>query len=185
MSNAMSTVERLPQTSVRAPEAPREGRVIGLASSTFEPNGAIPLKMVFDRCGGQNISPQLAWSGFPSATKSFALTCFDPDAPTGSGFWHWVVANIPASVTSFAENAAATGLPGGAVEGFTDYGVSHYGGPCPPAGDPPHRYVFTLYALDIPSIAGAGPTMTGARLVFSTRSHLLATGVVEGRYGTK
>jgi Raf kinase inhibitor-like YbhB/YbcL family protein len=154
-----------------------------MASSTFEAGATLPRRVAYDGCGGDNVSPHLSWSGVPPGTRSFALTCFDPDAPTGSGFWHWVVANIPERVMDLAENAAATGLPLGAVQGFTDYGVSHYGGPCPPGGDPPHRYIFTVYALDIPAIDGAGPTLSGARLVFSTRGHLLAEGTLEGRYG--
>jgi Raf kinase inhibitor-like YbhB/YbcL family protein len=169
--------------TVRAPEAPSGGADLKVTSSTFQAGGAIPTAMAFGGCGGKNVSPQLSWSGAPSGTKSFALTCFDPDAPTGSGFWHWVVANIPARVTSLDENAAVKGLPAGVVEGFTDYGVSQWGGPCPPPGDAPHRYIFTVYALDIPAIDGASPTLGGARLVFSMRGHLLAKGSIEGRYG--
>lgn len=164
--------------SVRAPQGPKNGHAIRVTSTTFPADGMIPAKVAFGGCGGQNVSPQLAWANAPEGTKSFALICFDPDAPTGSGFYHWVVANIPASVTSISENT----LPPGAVEGSTDYGESKYGGPCPPTGDPPHRYHFTIYALDIPSIESAGPTMTGARLVFSMRGHLLAQGTLTGKY---
>jgi Raf kinase inhibitor-like YbhB/YbcL family protein len=171
------------QVSLRAPEPPHTDAQLGMTSTTFQSGGTIPRSVAFSGCGGENVSPQLAWSNFPPGTQSFALTCFDPDAPTGSGFWHWVVANIPARVTSLDENAAAKGLPVGATQGATDYGMSHWGGPCPPPGDPPHRYIFTVYALDIPTIEGAGPTMGGARLVFSMRGHLLAKGSIEGRYG--
>lgn len=169
--------------SVRAPQAPRTESHFSVTSTTFAAGATIPARVAFSACGGENVSPQLSWSGFPPGTQSFALTCFDPDAPTGSGFWHWVVANIPARVTSLEESAATKGLPLGATQGFTDYGTSHWGGPCPPPGDPPHRYIFTVYALDIPSIEGAGPTMSGARLIFSMRGHLLAKGSIEGRFG--
>jgi Raf kinase inhibitor-like YbhB/YbcL family protein len=165
--------------SVRAPQEPKHAKAIKVTSTTFAADGPIPAKVAYGPCGGQNVSPQLSWSNVPDGTKSFALICFDPDAPTGSGFYHWIVANIPASVTSIGENA----LPAGAVQGWTDYGESKYGGPCPPSGDPPHRYHFTIYALDVPAIDGAGPTLTGARLVFSMRGHLLAQGTLIGKYG--
>ena len=158
---------------------PKHPDAIRVTSTTFPSDGMIPAKVAFAPCGGQNVSPQLSWSGFPPGTKSFALICFDPDAPTGSGFYHWVVANIPGSVTSIAEGS----LPAGVIQGSTDYGESKYGGPCPPTGDPPHRYHFTIYALDIPAIDSAGPSMTGARLVFAMRGHLLAQGTLTGKYG--
>lgn len=164
--------------SVRAPQGPKHANALRVTSTTFEADGMIPAKVAFGGCGGQNVSPQLAWANAPQGTKSFALICFDPDAPTGSGFYHWVVANVPASVTSISENM----LPAGAVQGSTDYGESKYGGPCPPTGHGPHRYHFTVYALDIPAIEGIGPTMTGARLVFSMRGHLLAQGTLTGKY---
>jgi Raf kinase inhibitor-like YbhB/YbcL family protein len=101
-------------------------------------------------CEGNNQSPHLAWSGAPAGTKSFAVTCFDPDAPTGSGFWHWLVVNIPPNVTELgldAGNRKAAKLPQGALQTRTDFGTPGYGGPCPPPGDHPHRYLFTVFAV--------------------------------------
>ncbi len=113
-------------------------------------------------CSGGNISPALSWSNAPTGTQSFALLAYDPDAPTGSGWWHWVVYNIPASVTSLPAGAGdpkKSLLPAGAVQGRTDFGTAGYGGPCPPPGKP-HRHYFRLYALkvaklDIPADATA------------------------------
>jgi Raf kinase inhibitor-like YbhB/YbcL family protein len=101
-------------------------------------------------CAGENKSPHLKWSGAPVGTKSFAVTCYDPDAPTGSGFWHWLVVNIPPDVTELALDAGnpkSGKLPKGALQTRTDYGAPHYGGPCPPEGDHPHRYLFTVFAV--------------------------------------
>ena len=122
-------------------------------------------------CQGQNIAPALEWRNAPVGTKSFAVQMYDPDAPTGSGFWHWGVYNIPASVTSLARGAgnAPDRLPSGANGGMSDFqdtgatgGNGNYGGPCPPVGDKPHRYVFTVYALAVDNLhAAAGIPKTG------------------------
>lgn len=124
-------------------------------------------------CTGGNRSPQLRWEGAPAETKSFAVTCFDPDAPTGSGFWHWVVANIPPSVTELALGAGSVGgtLPHGALQVRTDFGKPGYGGPCPPAGDHPHRYLFTVFAVSIdtlPVTADTSAAIVGFYLNFNT-----------------
>ncbi|MCM2349005.1 MAG: YbhB/YbcL family Raf kinase inhibitor-like protein [Bacteriovoracaceae bacterium] len=121
-----------------------------LKTSSFDPSKTLPNKFVFNSsgCTGDNVSPELEWTGAPETTKSFAITVFDPDAPTGSGWWHWTVANIPANVTNIEEGASNNKkLPAGAIEGKTDYGTSGYGGACPPPGKKAHRYIFTVYAL--------------------------------------
>lgn len=104
-------------------------------------------------CNGQNISPALSWSDAPKRTKSFAITIYDPDAPTGSGWWHWQVVNIPTTVTSIRTDASAKKtLPKGALEIMNDYGVTGFGGACPPVGDKPHTYIVTIHALDVATI---------------------------------
>jgi Raf kinase inhibitor-like YbhB/YbcL family protein len=123
--------------------------------------------------GGQNISPQLAWSGFPDETRGFVVTCFDPDAPTGSGFWHWVAVNVPLSVTELARGAGGPeqALPQGAFAVRNDYGERAWGGCAPPAGDRPHRYVFAVHALDVDGLdvtADASPAYVGFNLFFHT-----------------
>jgi len=101
-------------------------------------------------CNGQNLSPELSWKDAPKGTKSFAVTLYDPDAPTGSGWWHWVVVNIPATVTKLEGGASGRkSMPKGAVEVMNDYGSAGFGGACPPQGDKPHRYIVTVYALDV------------------------------------
>ena len=101
-------------------------------------------------CDGNNQSPELHWEGAPHGTRSFALTCYDPDAPIGSGFWHWVVVNIPQDALSITEGPNS--LPHAALETRTDFGRPGYGGPCPPQGDHPHRYIFTLFSLSVDSL---------------------------------
>ena len=135
-------------------------------------------------CAGGNKSPHLAWSGAPAGTKSFAVTCFDPDAPTGSGFWHWLVVNIPPSVTELpldAGNAKAGRLPAGALQTRTDFGVPGYGGPCPPAGDHPHRYLFTVVAVDKDKL-DVTPDTSAAVVGFQLHFSTLAKAAIMGLY---
>ena len=125
-------------------------------------------------CAGDNKSPHLAWSDAPDGTKSFALTCFDPDAPTGSGFWHWVVVNLPSNLTELpldAGNQRSGKLPDGALQVRTDFGAPGYGGPCPPQGDHPHRYLFTVFAVGVdqlPVNADTSAAVVGFNLHFNT-----------------
>ena len=125
-------------------------------------------------CTGKNLSPHLSWSDVPEGTESFAVTCFDPDAPTGSGFWHWVVANIPPSVTELplgAGDPEAGKMPDGALEVRTDFGKPGYGGPCPPEGVNIHRYIFTVHAVgmkSLPVTADTSAAVVGFYLNFNT-----------------
>jgi Raf kinase inhibitor-like YbhB/YbcL family protein len=132
-------------------------------------------------CAGSNISPQLSWSGAPDGTGSFAITCYDPDAPTGSGFWHWVVVNIPADVTSLDAGASGSGLPAGALETRTDLGKPGYGGPCPPEGDHPHRYIFTVFAVGADSLPVDADT-SGAVVGFNLNFNTLAKASIMGLF---
>ena len=145
---------------------------------------------VFDGFGmtGDNISPNLRWHGFPTGTQGFAVTCFDPDAPTGSGFWHLVLLDVPASVTELATGAVSgdlSGLPAGAFCVRNDYRVKAFGGAAPPQGDPAHRYVFAVHALDLPRLAAEGvdsdvsPAVAG----FNLRFHTIARGMIIPVYG--
>lgn len=138
-------------------------------SPDIKPASSIAEEQVFNGfgCQGGNISPALNWSGAPAGTKSYAVTVYDPDAPTGSGWWHWVVFNIPASANGLARNAGSTQttlLPAGSIQSRTDFGKPGYGGPCPPVGDKPHRYAFTVHALKVdklPLDADAPAAMVG------------------------
>ncbi|HPR45746.1 MAG TPA: YbhB/YbcL family Raf kinase inhibitor-like protein [Ottowia sp.] len=128
-----------------------------LRSGSFADQGQLPKAFVHHAmgAGGDNVSPDLSWEGAPEGTQSFALTMYDPDAPTGSGWWHWVVYDIPANVTSLPRGAGAAGgagLPAGAKMGHTDFGTAEYGGAAPPPGHGPHRYILTLYALKTPKL---------------------------------
>jgi hypothetical protein len=128
-----------------------------LTSPDIAPGGRIAEAQVFNGfgCTGGNVSPELRWENPPAGTRSFALLVHDPDAPTGSGWWHWLVWNIPATTTALSAGAGSTQpgkLPRGAVQGRTDFGSSGYGGPAPPPGHGPHHYYFRLHALSAASL---------------------------------
>ena len=155
-------------------------RALTVTSTDFADGQTIPMSHVFNAfgCTGGNASPQLAWTGAPAGTRSFAVVAHDPDAPTGVGFFHWIVADLPASTTTLAGGAP---LAQGAVAGRTDFGGTTYGGPCPPPGAPHHSH-FTVYALDVPSLGLADPP-SGALIRFMLRAHTLAYGRITGTYG--
>src|SRR6266516_4466713 len=153
---------------------------MSLTSTDLKEGATIANEQVFKGfgCTGSNVSPALNWSGAPGGTKSFVVTMYDPDAPTGSGWWHWVVFNIPPGTTSLPKGAGDVKkklMPKGAIQSRTDYGATGYGGPCPPPGDKPHRYQITLFALDVDKLPNAKNTAAYAALVgFDLNSHTLA-----------
>lgn len=160
-----------------------------LASPDFRPNGPIAMEQVYNGfgCSGQNISPALKWSGAPVDAKSFALLVHDPDAPTGgAGWWHWLVVNIPATATELRKDAGrpdGSNLPPGCAQIATDFGAPGWGGPCPPVGDKPHRYDFTLYALktDRLDVSGASPSLVG----YMVNGSLIGKVKLTGKFGRK
>ncbi|MFD6881785.1 MULTISPECIES: YbhB/YbcL family Raf kinase inhibitor-like protein [unclassified Rhodococcus (in: high G+C Gram-positive bacteria)] len=135
--------------------------------------------------GGGDVSPQLSWSGFPAETKSFVVTVFDPDAPTGSGFWHWAVANIPVTVTELPTGAGtpgAPGLPESAVTLRHDGGAHGFIGAAPPAGHGYHRYIVAVHALDVDVLDGVTADSSPAFLGFNVFGHAIARGLLTGTY---
>lgn len=157
-----------------------------LSSPDFEAGGSIPMTHVADifGCAGENRSPALDWTDPPEGTGAFALMVHDPDAPTGgAGFWHWIALNIPAEASSLPQGAGNEGgdMPAGVTQIPNDYGIAGWGGPCPPEGDDPHRYDFTLYALpqamDVPQ--GASKAVIG----FMVNASALDRATLQGRFG--
>ena len=137
-------------------------------------------------CTGGNMSPPLQWNGEPAGTKSFVVTLFDPDEHGDpSGWWHWIVYDLPANTHSLPKGAGAehsTVLPAGTMQGRTDLGNDAYHGPCPDKGDPPHRYTFTIYALSVEKLDVPADS-SGAMVVSTAKDHLLGKAVFVAHYG--
>lgn len=156
-----------------------------VTSSDVTDGATLPMTQVFgpDAPGGENSSPALAWSDFPAGTVSFAVTCFDPDAPTPSGFWHWVAVDLPSSVTELAAGAGAgdDALPGQAFHVRNDFGNHRYDGAAPPPGDVPHRYFFVIHAVDVPTL-GVDGSASPAVVSFNLAFHTLARAVLVGTF---
>jgi Raf kinase inhibitor-like YbhB/YbcL family protein len=159
-----------------------------LTSADVKPGKHLTDEQVFNGfgCSGANVSPQLAWQNAPKETKSFVVTVYDPDAPTGSGWWHWVVYNIPAATTELAKGAGSgkAPLPEGAVQGRTDFGAPGFGGACPPAGDKANRYIFTVYALKTDKLELA-PDASAALVGFMTHANSLGSATFTALYARK
>jgi Raf kinase inhibitor-like YbhB/YbcL family protein len=172
--------------AIATPAGAQTGGPFTLSSKEVAAGKPFPLAQVFGGmgCTGKNLSPSLSWHGAPAEARSFAVTIYDPDAPTGSGWWHWVVYNIPGSVSGLAAGAGDTTkklLPPGAAQGNTDFGAPGYGGPCPPVGDKPHHYVFTVYALKVAKLdvpAGA----TAAYVGFNIHANAIAKATFTALY---
>ncbi len=162
------------------------GGKFSLTSADLKANATMGDKHVFNAmgCTGENLSPALAWTNPPAGTKSFVVTAYDPDAPTGSGWWHWVVYNLPAATTELAQGAGSPkgALPEGTVQGRTDFGAPGYGGACPPEGDKPHKYVFTVYALKIEKIEVPADS-TAAMVGYMTHANALGKAELTVKYG--
>lgn len=158
-----------------------------LHSPDFTNKAPIPERNVFSGfgCTGANQSPALSWTEPPAGTRSLAVTIYDPDAPTGSGWWHWVVFNLPADTRGLPAGAGdpeKPTLPAGAAQSRTDFGTPGYGGPCPPQGDKPHRYVVTVHALKVDNLPLPSDT-SGAMVGFNLNAASLAKATLTARYG--
>ncbi len=156
----------------------------GFTLSSSDIQGQIANDQVFNSfgCSGKNISPQLSWKNAPAGTKSFAITAYDPDAPTGSGWWHWLAFNMPSTADKVKTGASNKTMPAGTVESISSYGSKGFGGACPPKGDKPHRYIFTVYALNTEKIeqtSDARPELIG----FFLNSHAIAKASIMAYYG--
>lgn len=170
-----------------ATAAPVQADDFTVSSPSFSAAAPLPERHVLDSfgCRGQNLSPALRWDHPPAGTRSFAVTLYDPDAPTGSGWWHWVVVDISADQRALPEgagNAGRPGLPAGALQGRTDYGAPGYGGACPPEGAPPHRYVLTVHALKVERL-GVPPDASPAMMGYMIHMNRLGSAVVQTTYG--
>ena len=160
-----------------------------VTSAVLAEGGVFHPEQVYNRsdCHGGNVSPDLRWTAPPTATRSLAVTMFDPDAPSGHGWWHWTIFNLPPQTRSLVAGAGTPGrarAPGGAVrQARNDFGDIGYSGPCPPPGDRPHRYVITVYALDVPELAPGQKAPGTAAVAAELERHSLAKTTLTARYG--
>lgn len=178
-------ISAIAATVLSAFSLPIYGSSFVVKSQQFEDGDLLPEAMVYQGfgCTGDNMSPQLSWHNPPEGTKSYVVTMYDPDAPTGVGWWHWSVFNIPGDVLSLSPDADDNGnLPLGSQQGYTDFGDSEYGGACPPKGDRPHNYIFTVYALDLENLPADAAT-TGAKLSYLIKDHILAKASITAKFG--
>lgn len=155
-----------------------------LSSPTIIEDGIVPNAHVYNGYGynGQNRSPQLSWSGIPAGTKSFAVTVHDPDAPHAGGWWHWLAFDIPANVDRLPEDAGSgRGMPAGVIQSVTDFQTTGYGGPCPPPGKP-HRYVFTVYALNVSKLEISASDPPG-KVDQAIRRHAIDHASITAKFG--
>lgn len=144
----------------------------------------LTLSQVFSRCGGQNISPSLTWENAPAGTRSFAVTLYDPDARGGRGWWHWLMVNIPAETTGLpadAGNPEKQLAPAGSLQLESDFHLSGFGGACPPVGDKPHHYIFTVYALDVATLPISAQTPP-AEVAALLKKRAMATSSITSLY---
>lgn len=152
-----------------------------LSSPSFDDNALLPMKQVanYGECKGRNDSPALEWTDGPAGTKGYAVTVYDPDAPSGSGWWHWTLFNIPKDVTSLRE--AMTIFPKGSIQGRNDSGTTRYSGACPPAGSKPHHYIFSVFALKVEHLPLTSEA-SGAMLGYYIHQNMLAKASVTATY---
>lgn len=180
----MTDATRPPLTFAFFPEVPS----FEVLSDDVADGAVLSQAQVADFMGysGENKSPELSWSGFPATTKSFALTVHDPDAPTGSGFWHWIVVNIPVAITSLVTGAGSgdsAQLPDGVLQLRNDAGTMGYVGAAPPPGDLAHRYVHTIHALDVERL-DVDASSSAAIAGFNLRFHAIARAQIVPVFGS-
>jgi Raf kinase inhibitor-like YbhB/YbcL family protein len=177
--NTMKTGSRLATILIAVISTSAAAAPFRVTSSDMREGDSLATSQQFNGfgCRGGNVSPQLTWEHAPTGTRSFAVTAYDPDAPSGSGWWHWTVVNIPPTVSSLATGAGDKNnakLPAGAVQGRNDFGYAGFGGACPPPGDKPHRYHFTVWALNTATLP-IDAQASGALVGFMLRSHAIAS----------
>ncbi|WP_027344069.1 YbhB/YbcL family Raf kinase inhibitor-like protein [Hamadaea tsunoensis] len=154
------------------------------SSADLADGSAMPLTHVNESAGGGNLSPHLAWSGAPAETRGYAVTCFDPDAPTVCGFWHWLLVGVPADQVELVTGAGAVDgklLPGGALQLTNDFCENAYDGAAPPAGDGPHRYIFAVHALDTDDL-GLDDTDRAGYISYAINKHTIARATLTVHY---